>query len=74
MIVTPSQEAMDRIHREMKHYEMPRLRWVVPDFATTQPARLQEGVKWRSATGEGIEWRDVPTVVLKDEDPKEWGR
>lgn len=74
VLVLPSQEELNRIHREMKSYEFPRLRWVVPPFTTTEPPRLQVGIKWRSANAEGIEWRDVPTVVLEDAEQKDWGR
>lgn len=63
-LTLPSAEEMARLMAEAKYYEHPRLRWVVPAHTTTEPPRLQEGIRWRSASAEGIEWRDVPTVVL----------
>lgn len=63
-LTLPSAEEMARMMAEAKDYESPRLRWVVSAHTTTEPPRLQEGIRWRSASAQGIEWRDVPTVVL----------
>lgn len=66
-LTLPSAEEMARMMAEAKNYEIPRLRWVVPAHTTTERPRLQESIRWRSASAQGIEWQDVPTVVLPGE-------
>ena len=42
------------------------LRFARPNRTTSKPDRLQQKWIWRSHKEAGIEWRDVPLVIVDD--------
>jgi len=67
LVMTVSKEMIARIDRETRTYTATmELRLATPSRATTRPPRLQQAFQWCSAEGAGIEWRDVPIVVVDD--------
>ncbi|TXN43571.1 hypothetical protein [Methylobacterium sp. WL7] len=62
----PTADEIARMMAEMRSYEEPRLRWVVSASDPTAAPKLQEGIRFKASTHAGVEWRDVPTVVLPD--------
>jgi len=67
LVMTVSKEMIARIDRETRTYTATmELRLATPDRTTTRSPRLQQAFHWRSAEDGGIEWRDVPIVVVDD--------
>lgn len=55
-----------RMPRVSTETPTPQLRWAVPDATSTMLPRLQQ--LWEISVDHVVlhEWRDVPTVVVKD--------
>lgn len=67
LVTTISEEMIARITGDVRTYTPTgELRFATPNWTTTKPPRLQQAFRWRSDTEGGIEWRDVPTVIVND--------